>query len=300
MKYPHPPISITQPDTASHNEVPEKSTTPHTPSPFPFAGKLAALASKVTRSNQKPRAQSQQIIQKLLNNERYSISTESDSVIEHGARVHARAKKIENKKRFYFDKSIYIEQDNCRLIRGNPYRYKNKKEFGTLIDQNYKPLSNIKLTSRLDIHGHGDTDHFSELSAEDLASALWNAGLTEVGILKLQACNVGKGDFLIHLKQELDKFGIKVGYISGHKGIFVDWRREVRIFNYAFNIKHPPFFPAKTVGFLIPETYRLRVIKGNIDIAFPGTRYDLPMPELASRPHAEKNLSNAKIEEDLE
>ncbi len=292
MKYSHPPISITLPDTASHNEVPEKSTTLHTPSPFLFAGKLAPLASKFTRNNQKPRAESQQIIQKLLNNERYSISTESDSVIEHGARAHARAKKIENNNRFYFDKSIYIEQGKYRLIRGNPYRYKNKKEFGNPIDHNQKPLSNIKLTSRLDLHGHGGTDHFSELSAEDLASALWNAGLTEVGILKLQACNVGKGDFFIHLKQELDKFGIKVGYISGPKGLLVDWRREVRIFNYEFNINYPPFFPTKTVGFLIPETYRLRVIKGNIDIAFPGTRYDLPMPELASRSHTEKNLSD--------
>ncbi len=296
MKYSHPPISITPPDTASHNEAPEKSTTPHTPSPFQFAGKLAALASKITRNNQKPRAESQQIIQKRLGKERYSISTESDFAIEHGARVHARARKIETDNRFYFNKEIFINEDDIYIINEKPAKYKSKKEFGIPINYADKPLSKINLTSRLDLHGHGNIDNFSELTAEDLARALYNAGLTEVGIIKLHACNVGKEYFLIDFKKELNKLKIKVGYISGPTGIAVDWRVEARILNHEFSIHCLPF---KTVGFLIPEKYRLRVIKGNIDIAFPSTRYDLPIPELASRPHAEKNLSNAKIEENL-
>ncbi len=51
----------------------------------------------------------------------------------------------------------------------------------------------------------------------------------------------------------------------------VDPRLPVSIGEFVVVLKPAPYFP-KLVGFK-PESHGLRVVKGNADVAFPGTRY---------------------------
>ena len=109
----------------------------------------------------------------------------------------------------------------------------------------------------------------------ELARFLADAGLTEVGVLKFKACQIGKDDYLPRLVDELSERGIRVGYVSGPTGDYTDMRLPVKIGNMRFNFRPIFFSPPKMVGWK-PEKYGLRTAKGNVDITFSGTRYDLP------------------------
>lgn len=61
----------------------------------------------------------------------------------------------------------------------------------------------------------GLLQHFSP---KQLAEKLQSYGLKEVGVLRLDSCNVGDGDYLVRLKKELDLLNIKVGYLSAPNG----------------------------------------------------------------------------------
>lgn len=164
-----------------------------------------------------------------------------------------------------------VPQDN-RFTTGSAHKGKSFATFW-----NGETLTALTKTSRLDLHGHGNISGFSNYSsAAELAQHLQMAGLKEVGVLKLQACDVGKGDYLQQLKNELTNRGIKVGYISAPVGTATDVRIPAKIAGREFNIRIPVPVPTKSVNALLPEKFGLKTIKGNIDVRFPGTRYDLP------------------------
>ncbi|BBO59095.1 hypothetical protein [Mycoavidus sp. B2-EB] len=241
-------------------------------SKFFSLGNLAGFRNKIGRGSQ----ESPQIIKKPDAQKRYVLSTEEDFTIRCNARAQAIDHQIPKENCFYFDRFIMINPSHVRAINKSGILYKN--EFGTPIFPEEGWLQKVKLADRLDIHGHGNEESFSDMSAEELAYALKSAGLNEVGILKLQSCNVGKGDeesFLYELKGALDGQGVNFGYICGPTGSLTDWR--VAVETSKLNIRMPPFVLKKTVNFFMPAIFGLQVVKGNLDIVFPGTRYDLPI-----------------------
>lgn len=199
--------------------------------------------------------------------DRFILSFEDDNkVIREGAAVQA------------IDHSIPVQ--NCfhsasqRMAGGT----------GTIATtQSLVPLTAAK---RLDLHAHGNKENIGKMSPGQLAEWLHKAGLRSVGVLKIHACDVGKGDYLGQLKNELTGRNIEVGYLSGPKGSVADMRIPIVLGNkaLALNVVRPlatlvpiPFagvlIANKMVDFVKPEPLALHVVKGNINIAFPGTRY---------------------------
>ena len=162
-----------------------------------------------------------------------------------------------------------------------------------------RPLESIGETDRLTIHAHGSETHLSEAllyEPRQLAQMLHQAGLRQVGILKISSCEIGAGKYLEELKEALDARGVKVGYLSAPIGILMDNRIPVQVCGVEFtinnNLGRGHFMLGNKVvqrpdKKIVPERHGLRVVKGNADVRFPGTRYDLPpAPASASRANA--------------
>ncbi|MDT7524440.1 hypothetical protein RAE21_19005 [Rhodoferax sp. TBRC 17198] len=146
-------------------------------------------------------------------------------------------------------------------------------------------LENLGLESRLTLIGHASENRFNTYAPKALAEKLRDAGLKEAGILKLEGCNVGKGDYLEKLKIALDELDIKVGYLSGPKSYHANTDEVIKTpfgrkaFDVLFLLKliAPPMWPylfTSNVTGSLPGTH-LKIVKGNADITFPGTHYDL-------------------------
>ena len=141
-------------------------------------------------------------------------------------------------------------------------------------------LSRLTMRSKLELVGHGTASTFDHVNAARLAKRLVRAGLKEVGVLKLNACQVGRATYLAELRAALDSEGVRVGYLSGPKDSPSDVRYAVKIRGRWTNL-HPSWLflaPGKS-GDLpwIPIAWRTKVVKGNVDVQFSGTRYQLPL-----------------------
>ncbi|MQA40745.1 hypothetical protein [Rugamonas aquatica] len=139
------------------------------------------------------------------------------------------------------------------------------------IEDGQQPLLALTLASRLELTGHGNIDHFEGSSAEELAQRLYDCGLRAVGVLKINACNAGKDIYLEDLRNELVLKGVQIGYVSGPRGSQSDIRQVGNVGKRRF-VYGPLLFMPKIVG-RVPEYFALRVVRGNANIAFPGTRY---------------------------
>ena len=98
----------------------------------------------------------------------------------------------------------------------------------------------------------------TSLSPTELAKKLFDLGLREVGVLKVQSCNVGGGFYLTKLEQALKKTGINVGFLAAPKGYLVQLPRLPRAVFSPF----PNF-----------RSDRYEVISTGLHQGFPGTRY---------------------------
>jgi hypothetical protein len=184
---------------------------------------------------------------------RVIISSDSDPIIRRGAKCNATHRRVPTEHRYTLDNS------------GNP------KNFGSVLGDN-TPLSSLTIRDRIDLHGHGSTESFENFTPSALAEFLINKGLTNIGVIKIQSCDAGKKNFLIDLKNHLIYDGVNVGYLSGPKSGLSDMRFNLNFRGHSFNILPIFYAPKKIVGFL-PEKFNLRVVKGNADISFSGTRY---------------------------
>ncbi|GLT19593.1 hypothetical protein GCM10007938_33750 [Vibrio zhanjiangensis] len=128
-------------------------------------------------------------------------------------------------------------------------------------------LSSLTFNHRLDIVAHGnpygpicsDQSGFeTSLTPSGLARKLFDLGLRQVGVLKIQSCNLGGGFYLGKLDQELKKAGINVGFLAAPKGYLVQLPRLPRAVFSPF----PNFRPD-----------RYEVISTGLHQGFPGTRY---------------------------
>jgi hypothetical protein len=149
---------------------------------------------------------------------------------------------------------------------------------------NAQSLVECTLRSRLDIHGHGNRRRFV-VEASDLAQALQAGGLRQVGVLKLQGCSVGRGDYLHRLSGELQSRGIDFGYLSAYTTDVQRTYVTTRIGGAELNLHlgwlicSGPTRAAGT-GLAAPD---VRVVQGTAPVAFAGTRY-VPSAAGSARP----------------
>lgn len=132
--------------------------------------------------------------------------------------------------------------------------------------RNTRNLSSISLQDRLDVMGHGHPDKISKynglrLGPDQLADELVMHGLTQVGVLKIQACNIlrNSDEYLMKLLSALDYRGVKVGYLAGTRK-YISQTSKMR--GHRDNPAGNPSAPDE----------RFRYLKGNVNIKFPGRK----------------------------
>lgn len=130
-------------------------------------------------------------------------------------------------------------------------------------------LSSLTFDHRLDLVAHGNpygpicanqNGSYAPITPVDLARKLYALGLRQVGVLKVQSCNVGGGFYLSKLETELKKVGIDVGFIAAPKGYLAQWPSA--------NAPRTVFSPFPHFG---KNSYE--VIRTGLHQGFPGTRY---------------------------
>ncbi|AYR24567.1 hypothetical protein RC54_12360 [Herbaspirillum rubrisubalbicans] len=188
---------------------------------------------------------------------RFVISSMSDRLVRDGGVINARAHNVPKSNRFELEETSHCSEFGEQLRNGS--------------------LGRLDRTCRLDLHGHGDMFGFEGDGPFILACKLKRAGLKEVGVIKLQSCRNGKGDFLKEFLEALSQLGIKVGYVSAPVADLLENRSVAKIAGREFTYQALFYMPSKLIrkkyGLFIPETFGLKVVKGNIDVRFPGTRY---------------------------
>lgn len=130
-------------------------------------------------------------------------------------------------------------------------------------------LSSLTFDHRLDIVAHGNpygpicanqNGSYAPITPVDLARKLYALGLRQLGVLKVQSCNVGGGFYLSKLDTELKKVGIDIGFIAAPKGYLAQWP--------SVNIPRTVFSPFPHFG---KNSYE--VIRTGLHQGFSGTRY---------------------------
>lgn len=141
-------------------------------------------------------------------------------------------------------------------------------------------LASLDALSRLDVVVHGNRNspfearEFYQINEEGrlvkareetlftanvMAEKLAAMGLKQVGVLRLDSCNVGAGAYLQQLKAALRKLNISVGYLAAPNGYLQD--------------VHIPFTATRPVYSWRFWEDSWTVVKGNLDVEFSGTRY---------------------------
>lgn len=145
--------------------------------------------------------------------------------------------------------------------------YSGAKAGGCYSQATANSLAMLDKDCRIDLPVHGETsgptDKGMPVSAQEIARTLSGSGLKEVGVIRLDACSAGAGAFLKLLKYQLEKEGIKFGYVSAFNGLFQN--SHIPLVGKRVVTKMP--LKADILGDSRP------VMKGSLDIAFPGTRY---------------------------
>lgn len=179
-----------------------------------------------------------------------------------------------------------------RIPASNQLAYEQLRERGDA-------LSSLTIRSRLDVIAHGTSTHvtvpgrasYFAIGPERLAQDLHRGGLRQVGVLKLRCCDTGvpgkQLSFLERLRDEFERLGVRVGFITGPNGIFFDNRATITIAGRDVVTYGPSkgFLPTlksrlHPTGVLEPDWQRLsqqegmRVIRGTDPrVSFHGTRY---------------------------
>lgn len=192
---------------------------------------------------------------------RYILSSAQDSIIDQSHDAHVCRHKIPIDNQFKL-------QPRHRKPVGECFHLKKQTE------TQKGSLSDVTIKDKLDLNGHGSTTDFAGISIPELVNLLKELELTEVGVLKFSACNIGKSHYLEDLKAALNEAGIQVGYLSGPKGTISDLRINIKVRGKSLNLNIFPMRKGVIRGVLpIPEKFGLKVVEGNVDISFENTRY---------------------------
>jgi hypothetical protein len=122
------------------------------------------------------------------------------------------------------------------------------------IYNNFHYLQCVTENDRIDIFAHASAHMLGHYSPEELADDLKKMSLRRVGVIKFQACYIGKENWLERARDAFIRRGIHFAYMAGPTGRVV-WNN--------------PF--VKYVQGDTRQAYK--VVKGNLDKKFPGTRY---------------------------
>lgn len=192
--------------------------------------------------------------------QRAVVSSNTDLVVDQAARNLANTRKVSPHNRFNLTA-------NGRT--GNVFATSNLMS-GILNGQ--RPLIHLTRHDRLDFVGHGNETHFEDYTPAMLADYVVASGLQEIGVIKLAACEIGKGQFLEEFAQALINRGVRFGYLSAPKSFSSDMRFTFKAFNRDRTVTPFFFLPRKFSGPL-PEKFNMKTIKGNLDISFKDSRY---------------------------
>ncbi|MDC9605731.1 hypothetical protein WDV76_05630 [Xenorhabdus griffiniae] len=132
----------------------------------------------------------------------------------------------------------------------------SEREEQKYIYNNFHYLQSMTENDRLDIFAHASEYALGCYSPETLASDLKKMSLHRVGVIKFQACYIGRGDWLEKARDAFIDAEINFAYMSAPTDRVI-WNN--------------PFI--KYVQGDRSQAYK--VVKGNIDKQFPGTRYML-------------------------
>ncbi|MBC8954546.1 hypothetical protein [Xenorhabdus sp. PB62.4] len=121
---------------------------------------------------------------------------------------------------------------------------------------NFHYLQWVTENDRVDIFAHSSESSLGSRynSPEDLANDLKRMSLRRVGVVKFQACYIGRGNWLEKARNVFISKGIDFAYMAGPTDRVV-WNNP--------SIKY-------VQG---DRRQAYKVVKGNIDKQFPGTRY---------------------------
>ncbi|MCG3461174.1 hypothetical protein L7G72_04750 [Xenorhabdus bovienii] len=122
------------------------------------------------------------------------------------------------------------------------------------IYNNFHYLQSVTENDRVDIFAHGSEDILGGYIPESLADDLRKMSLHRVGVIKFQACYIGKGNWIERARDAFINKGIDFAYMTGPTDRVV-WNN--------------PFIKYVRGD----RDYAYKVVKGNIDKQFPGTRY---------------------------
>ncbi|ALE88126.1 hypothetical protein [Pseudomonas versuta] len=132
----------------------------------------------------------------------------------------------------------------------------------TPLIQNQHFYADINRLDRLDIFAHGDEDGMFSLSINELADYLSRNNLREVGVVKFNVCRAGfDPDFLKLARSAFLNKNISFCWMDAPKDNI---------------LYYPPF---KYISNHVLASNKHRVIDGNIQHEFPGTRYVFSNPD---------------------
>jgi hypothetical protein len=224
---------------------------------------------------------------------------------------------VERKRHKIPEKNTLVNHDFFKMKEDNEcYLYTSITHFDEKLECPPKPLENLSRKSKLTIYCHGnkfsiftiDNKKYRALNAGEFVTILKGLGLTEIGVLKIESCNLGKGKFIDELKEKLKENEIKFGYISAPKGLFANTFFNVSAGKMKHKIESkigikstcqkphigcnvpiallappivllgPAFFSKKSITkfcFAMPSHCpgHRKIVKGDLDIEFPGTVY---------------------------
>ncbi|MBE8595863.1 hypothetical protein [Xenorhabdus sp. BG5] len=121
---------------------------------------------------------------------------------------------------------------------------------------NFHYLQWVTENDRVDIFAHANENFLGRYTPEDLADDLKKMSLHRVGVIKFQACYIGRGNWLERARSAFISAGIDFAYMAGPTDRVV-WNNP--FIKYVNGDRHQAY----------------KVVKGNIDKQFPGTRYTL-------------------------
>lgn len=132
-----------------------------------------------------------------------------------------------------------------------------------------KPFAECDLNSKLIViaHGrdHGDAIHhdtFGKIDGASFARMLIDYGLTQIGLISMKACEVGKGVFLPTLVKTLVEEGVKIGWAIGYKSPVELMEEKTAISTGCFDLLIRQCFK-------LPDNFRIRILQGNAFVIIP-------------------------------
>lgn len=134
--------------------------------------------------------------------------------------------------------------------------HQSQEEARRYLYNNFHYLQSVTENDRIDIFAHASEHMLGHYYPEELADDLIKMSLKRVGVIKFQACYIGKSNWLERAREVFISKGISFAYMTGPTDRVI-WNNP---FVKYINADHRNAY---------------KVVKGNIDKRFPGTRYSL-------------------------